>query len=191
MNKYISVNYNECMINEFDEFEKSFSEKIQDEPVTRKLYQCPYCKEHLPGAYLEQNPFPEIPCTACGALISVSSLVEVEMTAPDQRADKRCPATLKVTHESFNEFITEYTKNVSRGGMFIRTKRQYDIGSTVELKLSVPGLEDPIRLKAEVVRIQQRTAQEEDAGVGVKFIDIEDESREALVAFLKSQADCL
>lgn len=184
------MNYNDHMGNPFEEFEQGLRDKFLDDSVTRRQRKCPYCKELLPEAYLDQNPFPEVPCIACGRAIEVSSLIEVELNAPDERADIRCPASLKVTYESVSEFITEYTKNVSRGGMFIATKRPHEIGSQVDLDLHVPGLDTPLKIKGEVVHAKQHNVPDEDAGIGVRFIDIQEESRLALLDFLKSQSDC-
>lgn len=178
------------MFEGLEEFEKSLQQRNESDPVKRKKQQCPSCKEILLDAYIEQNPFPEIPCSSCGTLISITSIQDVEIEAINERTDPRCDASLKVTYQSVNDFIIEYTKNVSRGGMFINTKRLHEIGSHVNVGLHVPGLAEPVKLTAEVVHIKFLNVRDEDAGIGVKFIDIDEHSRQALITFIKSQENC-
>lgn len=160
-----------------------------DEVFKRKKQQCPECGEIITDAYIEQNPFPEFPCLSCGALIDTSSVKLLELAAKDERRDERFNASIKVSYNSFNEFITEYTKDVSKGGIFINTKRRHEINDIVDLSLIVPGLDKPLIIKGEVVHIKIHNVPDEDAGIGVKFLDIDSESRKALIDFIKLQND--
>lgn len=150
---------------------------------------CPQCREIIPASYAEQNPFPEFPCPSCGALIDISSLKNNELTANNERTDGRLNASLKVSYNSYNEFITEYTKNVSRGGIFINTRRHHEISEIVDLSLIVPGLDNPLNIKGEVIHIKIHNVPDEDAGIGIKFMDIDSESRKALIEYIKSRND--
>ena len=158
-----------------------------DKVFKRKKQQCPQCDEIIPEAYIEQNPFPEFPCPSCGNLIDTSSLKNIEFPAEDERKDERFIATLEIAYDSYNEFITEYTKDVSNGGMLINTKRRHEINDIVDVSLTVPGLDSPVKIKGEVVRIKINNVRDEDAGIGVKFIDIDPESRKALIDFIKTR----
>jgi type IV pilus assembly protein PilZ len=149
--------------------------------------QCPQCRETIPDAYVEQNPFPEFPCPACGGLIDASSLKDLEFLAEDERTEERFDETLKVSYNSYYDFITEYTSNVGKGGIFINTKRHHEINKTVDLFLEVPGLAKPLKIEGEVVHIEIQNVPDEDAGIGVKFVDIDRESRKALIDFIKLQ----
>jgi len=150
---------------------------------------CPRCRKVIPASYAEQNPFPEFPCPSCGALIDASTLKNNEPSANNKRTDGRFNASLKVSYKSYNEFITEYTKNVSRGGLFINTKRPHEIGEIVDLSLIVPGLDNPLNIKGVVVHIKIHNVPDEDAGIGVKMLDIDAKSRKALIDFIKSRSD--
>src|SRR3990172_588739 len=148
-----------------------------DEVFKRKKQQCPECRGVVPDAYIEQNPFPEFPCPSCGALIAASAMKDVEFAAKDERSEERLDAALKVSYNSYNEFINEYTKDVSKGGIFINTKRHHEISEIVDLSLNVPGFDKPLKIKGEVVHIKIQNVPDEDAGIGVKFVDIDEESR--------------
>ena len=158
-----------------------------DKVFKRKKQQCPQCDEIISEAYIEQNPFPEFPCPSCGHLIDTSSLKNIEFPAEDERKDERFIATFEIAYNSYTEFITEYTKDVSNGGMLINTKRQHEVNDIVDVSLTVPGLDSPIKIKGEVVRIKIHNVRDEDAGIGVKFIDIDPESRKALIDFIKTR----
>lgn len=158
-----------------------------DEAFKRKKQQCPECRGIITDAYIEQNPFPEFPCPSCGVLIDTSSVKRVELPAKDERREERYNATLKVSYNSFNEFITEYIKNVSKGGIFINTKRHHEINDIIDLSLIVPGLDKPLIIKGEVVHIKIHNVPDEDAGIGAKFLDIDSESRKTLIDFIKNQ----
>jgi len=158
----------------------------ENENLKRTKQGCPQCREIITDTYIEQNPFPEFPCPSCGVLIDTSSLRNLEFAAENERAEERISATLKVSYDSYNEFINEYTKNVSKGGIFINTKRHHEVNEIVDLSLVVPGLGKPLIIKTEVVHIKIQNVPDEDAGVGVKFREIDPESRKALIDFMKT-----
>ena len=158
----------------------------RNEVLKRNKQGCPQCGEIITEAYIEQNPFPEFPCPSCGSLIDTFSLKNVEAIAKDERTEDRISATFKVSYDSYNEFITEYTKNVSKGGIFINTKRHHAVNEIVDLSLIVPGIDKPLLFKGEVVHIEIHNVPDEDAGIGVKFIDIDPESRKALIDSMKT-----
>ncbi len=178
------------MPNDFEKFAQQVGAGSVEKSEPKKVHQCPHCKEILSDAYLEQTPFPEVPCSSCGSLVTIKPARNAAPPAQEQRTEKRCPVALRVSYRTFNEFIDEYTKNVSRRGMFIRTKRPHAINEIAELLLHVPELSEPVRIRGEIVHVELNAAREEDCGVGVKFIDIDDRSREALISFIKSRENC-
>lgn len=178
------------MTDDFDTFAQQVGKGSTEKSLSRRVFACSLCKEILSEAYLEQNPFPEVPCSSCGSLITIRPPRNVKRSSGDMRTEKRCPVALRVSYRTFNEFIDEYTKNVSKRGMFIRTKRHHTLNEIAELLLHVPELPDPVRIKGEIVHVELNAEREEDCGVGVKFIDIDDQSREALILFIKSREDC-
>jgi type IV pilus assembly protein PilZ len=141
--------------------------------------------EILADDYIEQYPFPEIPCPVCGSLIEIFSYIEERIASQPTRKEERCDISLKVTYESFKRFIIDYTKNVSKGGMFIKTKSSHEIGSRLDLLLHVPRLDEPIRLMGRVIHNNSFSDKDKDSGIGVEFIDIDEKSREMLIKSLK------
>jgi hypothetical protein len=47
----------------------------------------------------------------------------------DRRREQRAPIELKVEYKRLNTFFYDYTKNISKGGTFIKTDKPLDIGT--------------------------------------------------------------
>jgi type IV pilus assembly protein PilZ len=94
----------------------------------------------------------------------------------EQRAGERSAIELKVEYERMNSFFYDYTKNISRGGTFIRTDRPLDIGTRFVFKLTVPGLSGLLQLTGEV-RWLRRPEEGPDPGMGIQFVFADEEDR--------------
>src|SRR5262245_25288701 len=80
----------------------------------------------------------------------------------------REPLALKVVYPDAGELLADYTTNISRGGTFILTRRQLDVGTAVRIELSFPGLLAPLILDG-VVRWIRHSEDPDQRGVGVAF----------------------
>ena len=97
----------------------------------------------------------------------------------ERRADTRRPIELKVEYKRLNTFFADYTKNISRGGTFIKTSRPLPIGTEFLFKLFVPGREEPFTIHGEVQRIIDASTTEE-AGMAIKFVYREGDSQDEI-----------
>src|SRR3954463_14413182 len=68
----------------------------------------------------------------------------------ERRREARAPIELKVEYKRLNTFFYDYTKNISKGGTFIKTEKPLDIGTIFLFKLQVPSREAPFALRGEV-----------------------------------------
>ncbi len=93
----------------------------------------------------------------------------VEEPPQERRTEVRRPIELKVEYKRLNTFFADYTKNISRGGTFIKTSRPLPIGTEFLFKLFVPGSEEPLTIHGEVSRIIAETVDEE-AGMAIRFV---------------------
>lgn len=57
----------------------------------------------------------------------------------ERRGEDRAPITLRVDYKRLNTFFADYTKNISKGGTFIRTTRPLAIGTEFMFVLTVPA----------------------------------------------------
>jgi type IV pilus assembly protein PilZ len=102
--------------------------------------------------------------------------------ADERRRDERAPIELKVEYKRLNAFFADYTKNISRGGTFIKTSRPLPIGTEFLFKLYVPQLGEALEIHGEVQWIVLDTEVEkgdaEEAGMGIRFVYREGASRD-------------
>lgn len=102
----------------------------------------------------------------------------------EQRKHERLPVRLIVEYEDADDFIGDYTENLSAGGTFIHTARQLETDTTIQLVLSFPGLLQPITL-AGIVRWSRGGKQ---PGIGIEFLPGADrEKLDALVTRIENR----
>lgn len=95
------------------------------------------------------------------------------MPADDERRiELRAPIELKVEYKRLNSFFADYTRNISRGGTFIRTDRPLDIGTDFVFKLGIPTLTEPLVLTGKVQWIitAEQAGAEQEPGMGIGFV---------------------
>lgn len=91
-----------------------------------------------------------------------------------------------VDYEGIEDLVTDYTANLSTGGTFVHTDREFEDGTEVRLVLSFPGLLKPLAIDG-VVRWTQE-GETEDRGVGIEFVNYGDDVRERLEEILAAIA---
>lgn len=94
----------------------------------------------------------------------------------ERRHEVRAPIELKVEYKRLNTFFADYTRNISRGGTFIKTTRPLPIGTEFLFKLFVPQLGDALRIQGEVQWIvteadvaEGRVEASSEPGMGIRF----------------------
>lgn len=103
----------------------------------------------------------------------------------NQRDEERHPIELKVEYQRLNTFFSDYTKNISKGGTFIKTDKPLPVGTEFVFKLFVPKLEEPLRIRGCVewtVSEQDIAsgAHSGDTGMGIHFVYRTDEDRQVI-----------
>jgi len=98
----------------------------------------------------------------------------------ERREMDRLPIELRVEYRRLNSFFADYTKNISKGGTFIRTAKPLPPGTEFVFVLIIPKLEEPLRLNGEVVWTTDpsRATDDEPAGMGIRFKYIDDAERQ-------------
>jgi type IV pilus assembly protein PilZ len=89
----------------------------------------------------------------------------------EKRSDPRAPIELKVEYRRLNTFFADYTKNISRGGTFIKTHKPLEINTEFIFKLYIPSLDDPLQLTGQVqwVITPGEATEKKQPGMGIKF----------------------
>ncbi|MEW5855618.1 MAG: TIGR02266 family protein [Myxococcota bacterium] len=103
-----------------------------------------------------------------------------------ERADHRFPVSMQISYKTDSTFVTDFTDDISQGGVFIVTANPMPLGTLVPLKMKVPGSLLPLKLKGVVCWHRKKSPE----GMGLKFV-FETESQkkkvEKLVARMKAQ----
>jgi type IV pilus assembly protein PilZ len=109
-------------------------------------------------------------------------------TGDERREADRALITLKVDYKRLNTFFADYTKNISKGGTFIRTTKPLEIGTEFVFVLTVPEPKpeaDPVRLeltgKVQWIVTEAEATDETPAGMGIRFV-FKDEAERGRVA---------
>ncbi|BDG02653.1 response regulator [Anaeromyxobacter oryzae] len=84
----------------------------------------------------------------------------------ERRAHPRFPLILAVQYLGA-ESVLDYTENLSAGGLFIRTEREFALGDRATLVVSFPQLLEPVELTVEIVRVREPSA-DHPGGVAVR-----------------------
>jgi type IV pilus assembly protein PilZ len=99
----------------------------------------------------------------------------------DRRGQDRAAIELKVEYKRLNTFFADYTKNISKGGTFIRTDKPLDLGTEFVFALSIPQLKEPVRLRGRVMWTtpQEKATDKSPPGMGIRFQYASDNERSA------------
>ena len=97
----------------------------------------------------------------------------------DRRNLGRAAIELNVEYKRLNTFFADYTRNISKGGTFIRTDRPLDVNTEFVFALSIKNLAEPLRLRGRVKWIVRPSDATPDspAGMGIEFQYNDDRER--------------
>src|SRR4051812_47488782 len=99
----------------------------------------------------------------------------------EKRQHFRAPIELKVEYKKMNTFFADYTKNISKGGTFIKTAKPLKVGTEFVFKLVVPAMNKAIEIRGQVMWIngefERQRPDVEETGMGIKFLYSDDGQR--------------
>ena len=105
----------------------------------------------------------------------------------DRRRADRAPIELRVEYKRLNTFFYDYTKNISKGGTFIKTEKPLDVGTIFLFKLMLPSQSAPLALRGEVrwvvkdgAPLPPQVPAGHEAGMGIKFVYDSPDQRDQL-----------
>ena len=105
-----------------------------------------------------------------------------EESGAERREYIRAPIELKVEYKKMNTFFADYTKNISKGGTFIKTDKPLPVGTEFLFRLAIPMLKEPVEIRGVVVWINEQDnlahPEVEELGMGIRFIYDNDRQRE-------------
>ena len=101
----------------------------------------------------------------------------------ERREHGRAPIELQVDYKKLNSFFADYTKNISKGGTFIKTRKPLPEGTRFLFRLVVPGRPVPFELAGLVARVVEEgpaadgARAAEEPGMGIRFVWSDEERR--------------
>jgi uncharacterized protein (TIGR02266 family) len=111
----------------------------------------------------------------------------------DTRKDKRAPVSLKVRFKSatLDEFMEQYAKDISRGGVFIKSKQPMPIGTLLKFEIQLKDESPLIHGVGRVVWKKEAgdAADDSPSGMGIKFIRMDPECRALVDKIVNQRGD--
>jgi uncharacterized protein (TIGR02266 family) len=102
----------------------------------------------------------------------------------EKRKYPRIEAKVEVVFRTREDLVTEYTKNISLGGMFLKTDKPLDPNAEVELNLVFPDGLGEFKVSGRVVRVMSVSHPSDPGrqiyGAGIRFVNPNPEMLEAV-----------
>lgn len=107
----------------------------------------------------------------------------------DHRTAPRVPTfELQVGIATKHRLFVGLTSNISSGGIFVTTDEALECGDEIEVRFRIPGSDHVFHKRAQVAWTRPfdefNAASQAQAGAGVRLIDLSDEERRMLNAFI-------
>ena len=101
-------------------------------------------------------------------------MADSEEKSRDRRKATRVQAAFRVKYSTLDQLVIAYTKNISQGGLFIKTENLLPVNSVVRLVISLPGNGGEVPCIARVVRVISPDEKRPDRkhGLAVEFLDV-------------------
>jgi uncharacterized protein (TIGR02266 family) len=101
------------------------------------------------------------------------------------RRAARLQHELLVAYRTVDGFITDWAVNISRGGIFINTRKPLAVGTTVRLIISLPDTAFPFDLSGRVARVNEfDNPSNQVPGMGIEFVDVDEDKRARIERFV-------
>jgi len=106
-----------------------------------------------------------------------------------RRAEARIKVRLKVRFKNADSFISEYTHNLSKGGLFIRTLKPCGLREKVGIVLILPEGGQEVNATGEVIHIitAEQASEQTPAGMGVQILEWPKGAQDQIEQFIKDK----
>ena len=102
-----------------------------------------------------------------------------------QRQHQRLHHELLVAYKSVDGFITDWATNISKGGIFINTRKPHPVGSLVRLIISLPDAAFPFDLTGKVMRVNEfDNPANQVPGMAIEFVDVDEDKKTRIEKFV-------
>lgn len=103
----------------------------------------------------------------------------------ERRAEPRAEVDLEVHYRTAQEFLSAYARNISGGGMFIRTQQSLPLNQAVRVRFTLPGVAHKFEIRGIVVWSNPAPSRSSfPSGMAVKFLEIDPKSQKLIQDFV-------
>ncbi len=107
-----------------------------------------------------------------------------------ERENKRSAARLHnaipVAYKSVGSFLSDWATNISRGGLFINTRKPLPVGTAVKILIQLPGTSFPCELSGRVTRMAEFANHANMVpGMGIEFTGLTEAKKAEIDAFVE------
>ena len=110
------------------------------------------------------------------------------LKAIQQRTTRRLPIRVEVEYQTTEDFLLDYTANVSLGGLFILTDTPLEVGTRFRFRLRLPFRKRPLETLGEVRWVQEADGVM-NAGMGVLFDGLSGADKRAVERMMSAWED--
>jgi len=109
----------------------------------------------------------------------------------ERRRYPRVPLSLLIQYrfDTLEDFLAEYSTNISIGGMFVRTDQPREVGSLIYLQFYLRDGAKLIEGLGRVVRVSEPGPDDESTacGMGIEFVNFGEESMKLIQRIIEKQ----
>ncbi len=104
----------------------------------------------------------------------------------NKRRAERLHHAIPVAYKSVGSFLSDWATNISRGGIFINTRKPLPVGTPVKILIQLPGAAFPCELAGRVTRVAESDDHASTVpGMAIEFTEVEDSRRREIDAFVE------
>lgn len=104
---------------------------------------------------------------------------------PTRRKSPRYPVNLRFRWSDGDRSGQAFSRQLAEGGAFLKTDIPFDADEALQVAFALPGETSSIRCRARVCYCLRGGRSGRAVGVGLEFVDMEDEDRKRLAVFLE------
>jgi Tfp pilus assembly protein PilZ len=101
-----------------------------------------------------------------------------ELLAENKRISVRKACNIPISYATQDRIYSDSIADISKSGLFIETKRPFNVGEEIMLSFNMHGYDRPFKIKGNIVRSNQQ-------GIGVEFNEVNPYIAEMLGALVK------
>ncbi len=107
----------------------------------------------------------------------------------ERREDPRVEVDIEVRYRTAQEFLSAYSRNISGGGIFVRTAQPLPLNRGVHLRFTLPGIPHRFDVSGIVVWSNPGAAKSSlPSGMGIKLINLDTQSKQLIAEFVKGKS---